>query len=230
MKKAIVLSSGGLDSTVCVALAVENHGAENVKTISVYYGQKHDRELESARAVAAYYGVEHFEYDMRKVFSRSKCSLLKDSGEKIVHETYAEQIKTGERVSTYVPFRNGLLLSMAASIADSLFPGEEVSIYYGAHADDYANNAYADCSVEFTDAMNNAIYIGTYRKICIVAPLIQMNKADVVRMGAVRNVPFELTWSCYEGGEKHCGTCATCRDRKRAFSMNGLTDPVSYAK
>lgn len=228
MRKAVVLSSGGLDSTTCLGIAVDQLGAENVKTISVFYGQRHEKELESARAVAEYYKVEHYEYDMSKVFEFSNCSLLKGSTDEIIHKSYVEQIKENERVSTYVPFRNGLLLSMAAAIADSLFPDEEIDIYYGAHADDYANNAYADCSVEFTDAINKAINIGTYNKIGIVAPLLYIDKAEVVKIGLKLKVPYHLTWSCYEGGEKQCGTCATCIDRKEAFARNGAVDPVPY--
>lgn len=228
MKKAVVLSSGGLDSTTCLSVAVGECGKDNVKTISVYYGQKHEKELECARKVAEYYGVEHYEYDMSKIFEYSNCSLLKGSTEEIKHETYAEQMKDGERVNTYVPFRNGLLLSMATSIADSLFPGEEIDIYYGAHADDYANNAYADCSIEFVEAINEAINVGTYRKIKVVAPFINTDKAGVVKKGLELHTPYELTWSCYEGGEKQCGKCATCLDRKEAFMKNGVSDPVPY--
>lgn len=114
-------------------------------------------------------------------------------------------------MATYVPFRNGLLLSIATAYADSLFPGEEVDIYYGAHADDAAGQAYADCSEPFAKAMDEAINIGTYGKIHVKRPLIAMNKAQVVKTGLELGVPYELTWSCYEGGEKACGTCGTCR-------------------
>lgn len=230
--KALVLSSGGIDSTTCVGIAVDKYGKENVITASLYYGQKHDKELECARKVANYYQVQHIEEDISNVMKYAKdvCTLMKGSKEDIQHSSYAEQIaKNGEgRVSTYVPFRNGLLLSIAAAYADSLFPGEEVEIYYGAHADDAAGNAYADCSPEFADAMDEAIRIGTYGKIHVARPLISMNKAEVVKTGLELKVPYELTWSCYEGGEKQCGTCGTCIDRKKAFAANGVEDPVGY--
>ena len=144
--------------------------------------------------------------------------------------SYADQIKqNGEgRVGTYVPFRNGLLLSIATAFADSLFPGEEVEVFYGAHADDAAGEAYADCSPEFADAMDKAINIGTYGKIHINRPLIHMNKAGVVKAGLDLGVPYELTWSCYHGGEKACGKCGTCIDRKHAFEVNGVEDPIEY--
>lgn len=230
-KKALVLSSGGVDSTTCVGLAVKELGKDNVITASLYYGQKHDKELECARKVAEYYGVRHIEEDISNVmkYANEVCTLIK-GGKDIVHKSYAEQIEeNGEgRVNTYVPFRNGLFLSIATAYADSLFPNEPVDIYYGAHADDAAGNAYADCSPEFAEAMDKAINIGTYGNINVKRPLINMNKAEVVKTGLDIGVPYELTWSCYEGGEVQCGTCATCIDRKRAFEQNGVIDPVPY--
>lgn len=120
------------------------------------------------------------------------------------------------------------MLSSVATLAMSIYPNEEVEIYLGAHADDSAGRAYADCSEEFTDAMKEAIYIGTYEKVTVKAPLVNMTKADVVKTGLKLKVPYELTWSCYEGGEKQCGTCGTCIDRKNAFKRNGVKDPVEY--
>lgn len=228
--KALVLSSGGVDSTTCVGIAVDKLGKENVSTVSVFYGQKHAKELECADKVAKFYEVKHYELDLSSIMKYSNCPLLKGSTEKIKHESYAEQIKeNGEgMVSTYVPFRNGLMLSSVATLAMSIYPNEEVEIYLGAHADDSAGRAYADCSQEFTDAMKEAIYIGTYEKVTVKAPLVNMTKADVVKTGLKLKVPYELTWSCYEGGEKQCGTCGTCIDRKNAFKHNGVKDPVEY--
>ena len=230
--KALVLSSGGVDSTTCVGIAVAKYGKENVVTASLYYGQKHDKELQGAREVAKHYGVRHIEEDISNVMKYAKdvCTLMKGSKEEMIHKSYADQIKeNGEgRVSTYVPFRNGLLLSIAAAYADSLFPGEEVEIYYGAHADDAAGSAYADCSPEFAEAMDKAINIGTYGKIKVARPLINLSKAGVVKLGLTLDVPYKFTWSCYEGGEKQCGTCGTCIDRKAAFAANGVEDPVGY--
>ena len=229
--KALVLNSGGVDSTTCVGLAVEKYGKENVITASLYYGQKHSKELKCARKVAKYYGVRHIEENISNVMKYAKdvCTLMK-GGDSIAHMSYADQIaKNGEgRVATYVPFRNGLLLSIAAAYADSLFPGEDVRIYYGAHADDAAGQAYADCSPEFAETMSKAISIGTYGKISIERPLINMNKATVVKTGLELNVPYHLTWSCYEGHKKACGKCGTCIDRLNAFKANGVKDPIEY--
>ncbi len=202
-KKALVLCSGGVDSTTLLALAVERYGAENVYALSIFYGQKHDRELEAAKQVACYYGVEQRFLNLAPIFAESDCSLLATSSAQIPHETYAAQLanESDVPVSTYVPFRNGLFLSSAASIALSL---DCSVVCYGAHADDWAGCAYPDCSQEFVDAMASAI----------------------VEEGLKRAVPYELTWSCYEGGEEPCGTCGTCLDRRRAFELNGVIDPL----
>lgn len=230
MKKALVLSSGGVDSTTCVSLAVKELGKENVTTVSVYYGQKHQKELDCAKKVAEYYGVDHRVIDLSKtgIMDDSNCSLLQQSTKEIPEGDYADQIdKTADgMVSTYVPFRNGLMLSAIAAVAVSKYPEDEVDVYLGAHADDAAGNAYADCSEAFTDAIGKAIHIGTYNKVNLVAPLVNMNKAEVVKTGLELGTPYELTWSCYEGGEKPCGKCGTCIDRAKAFAANGVKDPA----
>lgn len=224
--KILVLSSGGVDSTTCLAMAVAEVGAENVLALSVYYGQKHDKEIQAAKKVAEYYGVRRMELDLSVIFAGSNCSLLKQSTEEIPLESYAQQIEEthGEKpVSTYVPFRNGLFLSSAASIALSHGCSK---IMYGAHADDAAGAAYPDCSVDFVNAMNQAIYLGSGNQLTIEAPFVSLTKADVVKKGLELGVPYELTWSCYEGGEKPCGKCGTCIDRQRAFEKNGVVDPL----
>lgn len=221
--KKIVLLSGGVDSTTCLAVALQDCEPEDVLAVNMYYGQKHQREIASARRIAAYYGVEIMELDLSAIFAKSDCSLLIGSNNAIPHESYAEQQKEtgGGPVSTYVPFRNGLMLSAAASIAVSVGASQ---IYYGAHADDAAGNAYPDCSVRFTEAMNRAIYEGTGGKVNIIAPFVTFNKAAVVKKGLELGVPYKMTWSCYEGGEKPCGKCGTCIDRANAFKANGVED------
>lgn len=230
---AVVLNSGGVDSTTAVGLAVDLYGKENVITVSAYYGQKHNVELECATNVAKYYDVKHMEIDLSKIFAYSNCPLLSNSTEEIRHESYADQIaEDGEgMVRTYVPFRNGLLLSSVAAIAMSLVedkPDTTANIYLGAHADDAAGEAYADCSPVFTDTMNSAIKIGTYNKVSVKAPFVNMTKAQIVGLGLKLGVPYELTHSCYEGERPCCGTCGTCIDRINAFKANGAKDPVPY--
>ena len=224
-EKAMVLCSGGVDSTTCLALAIEKHGKENVCALSIYYGQKHVKEIQAAKAVLEYYGIEGTSLDLTPVFAYSDCSLLSHSTEDIPEESYAEQLaqRGGKPVTTYVPFRNGLFLSAAASVALS----KNCSvIYYGAHHDDAAGNAYPDCSEEFVNAMNHSIVLGSGGDVRIEAPFVRWNKAQIVAEGLRLQVPYQLTWSCYEGGDKPCGKCGTCLDRIRAFEANGVTDPA----
>ncbi len=223
--KAMVLFSGGVDSTTCLGLAVEKYGADQVMTLSISYGQKHTKEMEAARKIRAYYGVEGMELDLEQIFEGSDCSLLQHSQREIPHQSYARQLENneGQTVSTYVPFRNGLFLSTAASIA--LTKGCSV-IYYGAHGDDAAGNAYPDCSERFFEYMDWAVWEGSGQMVRLEAPFIGKSKAEVVKEGLRLQVPYILTWSCYAGGSKPCGRCGTCIDRKKAFEENGVQDPV----
>ncbi len=223
--KALVLFSGGVDSTTCLGLAIDKYGKENVIALSISYGQKHSKEVEVSRKIAAYYQVEYIYLDLAKIFEYSECCLLDHSKQEIPKGDYAKQLNSanGNPVSTYVPFRNGLFLSSAASIA--LSKGCSI-IYYGAHSEDAAGNAYPDCSSSFNHAMNEAIYEGSGKQLCIEAPFVSWTKADVVKKGIELKVPYEMTWSCYVGGEKPCGTCGTCIDRAKAFEKNGISDPA----
>ena len=225
MEKALILFSGGVDSTTCLALAIERFGQENVEALSIFYGQKHQKEIEAAKKILSYYGITGMELDLSAMFNFSNCSLLTHSNTDIPHESYEEQLKVsdGKPVSTYVPFRNGLFLSAAASIGLSKHCSY---IYYGAHRDDAAGNAYPDCSEDFFTAMNKAVFEGSGKQIQLVAPFIGKNKAQIVKEGLRLHVPYELTWSCYAGEEQPCGTCGTCIDRRRAFELNGVKDPA----
>ena len=224
-EKALVLFSGGVDSTTCLGLAIERFGKENIETLSIYYGQKHKKEIESARKVLSYYHISGMEIDLSAMFDFSDCSLLSHSNADIPHESYARQLETskGKPVSTYVPFRNGLFLSAATSIALARHCSY---IYYGAHKDDAAGNAYPDCSEDFFTSMCDAVFEGTGKQIRLIAPFINKNKAQIVSEGLRLLVPYELTWSCYAGGEHPCGTCGTCIDRRHAFELNGVKDPA----
>lgn len=225
--KAMVLFSGGVDSTTCLAMAIERYGRENVIPLSISYGQKHEKEIEAAKAVLDYYEINGRTLDLSLLFADSNCSLLKHSSVEIPEETYAEQLQEtdGRPVSTYVPFRNGLFLSTAASMALSL---DCEVIYYGAHSDDAAGNAYPDCSEAFHTAISQAILEGSGGQVRLEAPFVGLKKKDVVKEGLRLKVPYELTWSCYEGHDKACGKCGTCLDRKKAFELNGVNDPIAY--
>lgn len=223
-----MLCSGGVDSTTLLAMAVERYGAQNVYVLSISYGQRHEREIEAAKAVAAHYGVEQRFLNLSAIFADSNCSLLSHSTDAVPESSYAQQQAEGDGspVSTYVPFRNGLFLSSAASMALSL---ECSVVYYGAHHDDWAGDAYPDCSQAFVDAMGAAIAEGTGGQLRLEAPFVLMSKADIVREGLRLAVPYQLTWSCYEGGSRPCGKCATCIDRTAAFEANGVVDPLIMA-
>jgi len=230
--KALVLSSGGIDSTTCVALAIKKHGKANVSTLSIFYGQKHSIELSKAKEIAEFYGVPHYNLDLSEIYKYAQNPLLSHSKIMVPEKSYADQIRengTG-RVVTYIPFRNGLFLSAAAAMAESLYPAEKCYIYYGAHADDAAGDAYADCSEDFAQHINDAITIGTYGLKQVIAPLVGLNKTQVVELGLLLNAPYEHTWSCYNGQDVPCGKCATCIDRIAAFKANGVKDPLHYPK
>lgn len=230
--KALVLSSGGCDSTCCLALAVRDHGAENVASVSFDYGQRHGKELACAEAVARHYGVAHHVIDLTgsHIMDASASTLLAHTPEPVSHGSYAEQVAADELgiVATYVPYRNGLFLSAAASLALSLWPHEPSVLYIGIHADDVAGAAYPDCTPEFVETIGRAITLGSYGLVHVRAPHVALDKAGVVRAGIALGAPFELTWSCYEGGQAQCGECATCRDRRAAFEACGVADPVPY--
>ena len=224
--KTAVLLSGGIDSTTALAQAVDAYGAENVLALSVLYGQKHKKELNCAEKIADYYGVQRISFDVTPLFSYSHNSLMEHSDKVVPQTSYAEQIeetKGQSPVSTYVPFRNGIFLSAATGVALSL---DCERVVYGAHADDAAGAAYPDCSPAFFEAMAAAVWEGSGRQIRLEAPFLAMNKAAVVEIGLRLRVPYELTWSCYEGGAEPCGQCGTCRDRAAAFAANHVSDPA----
>lgn len=225
--KAIVLFSGGLDSTTCLAMVVDKYGKENVIALSLHYGQKHSKEIDCSKKIANYYGVKHITFDVSKFFENSNCSLLMASSEEVPEKSYNEQLAEtrGKPVTTYVPYRNGMFLSIAASIAIS---NDCQEIYYAAHKDDAAGNAYPDCSTDFNNTISKAIFIGSGNAVNVKAPFININKADIVKQGLSLKVPYEMTWSCYKGGDKPCGRCGTCIDRIKAFELNGIKDPLKY--
>ena len=222
--KILVLASGGLDSTVLLYKAVKEVGAENVMALNAYYGQKHKVESECYHWQIEHLGIKnHRELDLSTIFAGYKdCTLLQGGGD-IPHESYAEQLaKKPGTVSTYVPFRNGLFLSVAASIA---IQNECNCIWYGAHADDAAGNAYPDCSEQFITMLGGAIWEGSGHAVMMSGPWSKLNKAGVVAEGIAAGMTqedFEHTWSCYEGGDEPCGKCGTCIDRKAALEANGL--------
>lgn len=218
MQKALVVLSGGLDSTVVLAQCVKEFGSKFVHAVSFFYGQRHSREIDAVSNICRHYDVEYDIFDASAFFSGSKSTLLNNEGD-IPEGSYEAQ---GEAPSTEVPFRNGVFLSIATSIA--MEKGIDF-IYCGIHQDDN-RSAYADTSPAFFDGMRLAVAAGTHNKVTLRAPFINETKADIVRKGIELNVPFALTWSCYNGGKKPCGKCATCIQRAEAFKKAGFDDPA----
>ncbi len=216
--RTLILMSGGLDSTV-LAHMMDGPRTANVGLFA-YYGQKHTKEVDCAKWQASKMNMPLMEVDLGTVFTFNPdvSSLLMDSKTPIVHEAYFKQAN-GRPVSTYVPFRNGLLLSYATAVALQIGCNQ---VAYAAHADDAAGSAYPDCSISFAEAMNQAIRHGTSGLVTLYAPFIRMSKADIVKIGVRCGVDFSHTWSCYEGNSAPCGACGTCIDRRNAFIKNGL--------
>ena len=228
--KILVSNSGGVDSTTALSMAIDKVGAENVSTVSFYYGQTLQKELECSKAIAEHYGIKNYRLDLSDIFKYSNCPLIATSDVDIPEKSYSDQIEeNGEgAVVTYVPFRNGLLISAAATLAQSIYPDEEVTIYLGATKNDSDGQAYMDCSLPFREAMNTAVQIGTYNKVHLEYPVAELTKEEIVKLGLELGTPYELTYSCYEGREKACGKCGSCQLRKEAFEHNGVEDPIEY--
>ncbi|MDP2211399.1 MAG: 7-cyano-7-deazaguanine synthase QueC [Candidatus Aquicultor sp.] len=221
--RAVVLLSGGLDSMVCALLAARNYQADQVDALNILYGQKHSKESQAAREIADYLGLGSYEtVKLAAELFEGAGSTLVDEDKEIPPGPYPEE---SGPVSTYVPFRNGMLISVATAYALKV---NAQAVYFGAHAEDALNWAYPDCTPEFLGAMKNAVWVGTYHKVRLITPLEWLTKAEIVKLGHELGAPFELTWSCYQGGEEACGKCATCISRLEAFKANRLVDPITY--
>lgn len=221
MSKAIVLLSGGLDSTTALYLA-KSQGYDEIYAITFQYGQKHDKELKSAMAVAKAAGVKEHKVVNLLLNQWSGCTLTDPQ-----LEVEDGNVERQDIPATYVPARNMVFLSVAASWADAL---NITDIFIGVSEVDYSG--YVDCREEFIRAMEDAINLGTVlgaekkQRIKIHAPFMHMTKADEVRLGAKLGVDFSLTWTCYRGGDTPCGTCDSCLLRAKAFEEAEERDPL----
>ena len=224
MTEAVVLLSGGLDSSTMLAMAIEQ-GFE-VVAVTVDYGQRHRREIESAKKIAEHFRAK--EHILIKVdLGRSLTSSLTTESVNVPLSRSKEEIGAGIP-NTYVPSRNIIFLSIASSIAESR--GAE-SVFIAANAVDFSG--YPDCTPEFIQSFQKVLEVGTRagrenRVIRIEAPLIRMSKADIVREAIRLKVPLEKTWSCYLGGTKACGKCDSCLLRLEGFKSAGFKDPMEY--
>ena len=220
--KAVVLLSGGLDSTTCLAQSIAD-GNEPI-ALSFRYGQRHTKELKSAANVAAHYGVKHIIIDMDlSMFHSALTDMSLD-----VPENRDEDSMGSDIPITYVPARNIIMLSVAAGVCES-FGADK--IYIGVNSVDYSG--YPDCRPEFIKAFEDAINKGTKagvegHPIKIVTPIQYASKSDIVKLGKKLSAPLHLTWSCYEGGEKACGKCDSCQLRLKGFADAGYKDEIEY--
>ncbi len=239
IQRIFCLLSGGIDSTTALSQALIDFPDASVKAVTIDYGQRHLKEKEAAEAVVSYFACRHPLQFYHEVINAQgfMTGMLVDKGsdnEAIPDVSYND---LPEGISpTYVSFRNGLMLSILAARAQSWIMEKEkrdftpeAILYCGVHADDGANWAYPDCTPEFIGGMSNAIFIGTYQKARLRAPLLYLTKADVVAMGIRNRAPLDHTWSCYKGEELHCGVCPTCRSRKEAFEILVEPDPTHDA-
>lgn len=222
MSKAVVLLSGGLDSTTTLAQAIAD--GNEVTALSFRYGQRHSKELVSASNVAKHYGIRHVIVDMDLSMFRSALTM-KDID---VPENRDESQMGSDIPVTYVPARNIIMMSVAAGLCESV---DADKIYIGANVVDYSG--YPDCRPEFFEAFEKMINVGTKagvegHPIRIETPILHCSKADIVRLGKKLGAPLHLTWSCYEGGEKACGKCDSCQLRLKGFEEAGYKDEIEY--
>lgn len=215
--KVCVLLSGGMDSVVAFYDALKAHAV--IACLSFDYGAKHNAcEIPFAKLHAKRNGVTHLTIPLDFMNRFFKSDLLLSGGE-IPDGHYAEESMR----QTVVPFRNGIMLAIAAGYAESIGVG---GLVIAAHSGDHA--IYPDCRESFMQAMGTAMNEGTYEKIQLLRPFIAMNKAGIAARGAELGVDFAATWSCYKGGKIHCGVCGTCVERREAFMLAGLPDPTVY--
>lgn len=214
---SIVLLSGGMDSTTVLYHAIAD-GRDPKLALSFYYGQRHANELQYARKIAAGVEVRHSIISLSDITEFLKGSALTDDVD-VPHGHYAED----NMRMTIVPNRNSMMLNIAAAIAI----GMGIRFVYAAmHAGDHP--VYPDCRPEFIRSLTETLRIATETDVEVLTPFIFSTKAEIVRRGYELCVPFERTWSCYQGGNVHCGRCGTCVERAEAFALAGVEDPTLY--
>jgi len=216
--KTLVIYSGGLDSTV---LLYDLHQAgHDLTALSVNYGQRHACELERAAGICQGLRISHKVADLSAIQPLLAGSSLTSPDIAVAEGHYTEEnMKT-----TVVPNRNMILLALATGHALSVGAQQ---VAYAAHSGDHA--IYPDCRNAFADAMAEAMRLCDWNQVELSRPFVDWSKADIVRRGAELDVPFAQTWSCYKGGERHCGRCGTCIERREAFDLADVADPTDYA-
>ena len=223
--KAVVLLSGGMDSCVCTAIAIQEHGAEHVALLHAGYGQRtQKRERQAFESIADFYNVHHRLVVQLDHFRAIGGSALTDADIVVPENQHiSDHPGTNEIPVTYVPFRNAHFLSVAVSWAEVI--GAH-SIYIGAVAED--SSGYPDCRPEYYRVFQELIRVGTRPEthIEIVTPVIALKKSEIIRKGIELGAPLHLTWSCYQSEDVPCGACDSCLLRTRAFAEAGASDPI----
>lgn len=217
-KKVTVVMSGGMDSTTLLYLAKSKTDKENIKVLSVNYGQKHKKELEMAKDLCAELGIDHKIVNISEVQELLASSLTREEQE-VPEGHYAKD----NMKQTVVPNRNAIMLSIAYGYAIS---NNSDYVLFGAHAGDHF--IYPDCRPIFAEALDVALQIGNegFGKVKILAPFIWKTKSQIAELGLRLYVPYEKTWSCYKGGDRPCLRCGTCVERTEAFNDNHRSDPL----
>ena len=215
MKDSVIIVSGGMDSTTLLY----DRRDEIALAISFDYGSNHNaREIPYAEMHCKRLGIEHITIPLDFMHKYFRSSLL-EGADAIPEGHYAaENMK-----STVVPFRNGIMLAVAAGVAESR---NLTKLLIANHGGDHT--IYPDCRPEFISAMDSATNAGTYVGVRVVAPYTNITKGDIARIGKKLGIDYAETWSCYKGGEKHCGKCGTCGERKKALASAGIEDTTEY--
>lgn len=214
--KTILVYSGGLDSTVLLHQAHQR--GDELRCLGINYGQRHKRELRAGRAICEDLGVEYRIADLTSITPLLAGSSQTDDLEVPKGHYTDESMKL-----TVVPNRNMIMLSIAIGWAVSL---KYDTVLYAAHGGDHP--IYPDCRLDFIEALQRAAALCDWHHVNIGAPFVEKTKTELIRLGAELGVPFEKTWSCYEGREIHCGQCGTCVERREAFELAGIDDPTQY--
>lgn len=220
--KTVVLLSGGMDSAALLYRHIEKDGAAEVLALSVNYGQRHARELVAAQDLASANGIDHEVADLTALRSLLSGSALTDRRVPVPHGHYAAESMR----QTVVPMRNLIFLSVAAGVA---WARGASRVATAVHAGDHA--IYPDCRPAFVASVSETCRLASegFGDIVLSVPFLHCTKADIVRAGEKLGVPWGRTWSCYEGGLRHCGLCGTCTERREAFQLAGIADPTVYA-
>lgn len=215
MKKSMIILSGGMDSVTLLY----DYEEEIALAVTFDYGSNHNkREKEFAKYHCEKLGIEHITIPLTFIHDYFKSSLL-EGASAIPDGHYEDETMK----STVVPFRNGIMLSIACGIAESRgFETVFIANHFGDHA------IYPDCRKGFIDAMSETMRLGTYKGILIDAPYTSLTKTDIAKIGKSLGIDYSKTYSCYKGGEKHCGKCGTCVERKEALRDAGIEDPTEY--